>query len=178
MKCDSCVMWCAVKCKETFLRKDTFQIWYRCCGGGVGARRETLILISPNTMEHLLLWRGNCRGPKVATLVEILKQQKQRKVTCVDVWTYSPYVAAEVPAFGTRLATNWQLFQITNFNVEDQRDSSSNQAKQVWLKSHILSSVVLKFWSEGPGSPLKLKLLDLYLRHLFFKSCYRLWYLN
>ena len=91
---------------------------------------------------------------------------------CVDVWMYSPYVAAEVSASGTRLATNWQLFQITNFNVEDQRDSSSNQVKQVWLKSHILSSVALKFWSEGPGSPLKLKLLDLYLRPPFFKSCY------
>ena len=70
----------------------------------------------------------------------------------MGVWTYSPYVAAEVSASGTRLATNLQLFQITNFNVEDQRDSSSNQ--------------------EGPVSPLKLKLLDLYLRHPFFKSCY------
>ena len=35
-----------IKCKETFLRKDTFQIWYRCRGGGGGARRGTLILIN------------------------------------------------------------------------------------------------------------------------------------
>ena len=86
MKCDSCVVWCAVKCKETFLRKDTFQIWYRCRGGGGGAMRGTLSLISPDRMEYFLRWRGNCRGPKVATSVEILKQQKQRKVT--SVWTF------------------------------------------------------------------------------------------
>ena len=55
-----------IKCKETFLRKDTFQIWYRCRGGGGGARSG--ILISPDTMEHFLLWRGNCRGQKVATV--------------------------------------------------------------------------------------------------------------
>ena len=105
-----------IKCKETFLGKDTFQISYRCRGGGGGAMRGTLILFSPDTMEHSLLWRGNCRqGSKKLQHWWKSWNNKNSGKWRVEVWTYSPYVAAEVSASGTRLDANWQLFQIAIF---------------------------------------------------------------
>ena len=150
------IVWCGVqcmKCKETFLRKDTFQLWYRCRGGGGGARSG--ILISPDTMEHFLLWRGNCRGQNVATLVEILKQQKERKVT--SVWTFgrilhmSPQRCQPVARV---------LLQIDNYFKSPifllKIKGPFYQIKySKYGPSHIFCQVVLKLWWEGPGSPLK-----------------------
>ena len=134
-----------IKCKETFLGKDTFQIWYRCRGGGGGARRGTLILISPDTIQWNIPFFEEAtagRGPESCNIggnPETTKTAESDE--CVEVWTYSPYVAAEVSASGTRLATNWQLFQIANFFLLKIKGTLSQIKYGKYGSSHIFCQV-------------------------------------
>ena len=115
-----------------------------------------------NTMEHSLLWRGNCRqgSRKLQHWWKSWNNKNSGKLR-VEVWTCSPYVAAEAPASGTRLATKWQLFQIANFFY---------RSKGLFVKSSIASQVWCWNFGQRDLNPPKIETFGLIFKTPIFQE--------
>ena len=95
-----------MKCKETFLLGKTPSKYDIDAAVVVVAQGEELSSYSKynGTFPSLKRQLQGSKSCNIGGNPETTKTAESDE--CVDVWTYSPYVAAEVSASGTRLATN------------------------------------------------------------------------